>query len=115
MNRRSFLSLIPLPFLAATVSANGDDEVDIPVEDCPCCCSDDGTLWYSCDESGAELPGDPAGCAYVPEPDLEHVTDGTDPATDTDMSGVNWETVTLPNTGSGPVGRCIVGVGGNDD
>jgi hypothetical protein len=119
MNRRQFLSYLPLPFLPVSTLANGDDEVGIPVEPCPCCCSDDGITWYSCDEAGVALPGDPAGCA-APEPEPEYVywrngeivgvgSGGTvtwfdsdeplpvDGSTDNDVSQV----IQLPATGSG--------------
>jgi hypothetical protein len=109
MNRRQFLAYLPLPFLPVSVLANGDDEVGIPVEPCPCCCSDDGISFYSCDEAGVALPGDPAGCEKFFD-DLgdmdnwENVAhqDSDEPlpvdgATDNDVSQV----VQLPATGSG--------------
>jgi hypothetical protein len=101
MNRRQFLSYLPLPFLPVSVLANGDDEVGIPVEPCPCCCTDDGISFYSCDEAGVALSGDPAGCA-APEPEPEPLQDSDEPLpvdgkTDNDVSQV----VQLPATGSG--------------
>jgi hypothetical protein len=113
MNRRQFLAYLPLPFLPVSVLANGDDEVGIPVEPCPCCCTDDGITWYSCDEAGVALPGDPAGCDALNMPPLTVTSDKTryivtvpqdsdeplpvDGATDNDVSQV----VQLPSTGSG--------------
>jgi hypothetical protein len=105
MNRRQFLSYLPLPFLPVSVLANGDDEVGIPVEPCPCCCTDDGFNWYSCDEAGVALPGDPAGCEAPepePEPEPEPLPDSDEPlpvdgSTDNDVSQV----IQLPATGSG--------------
>jgi hypothetical protein len=104
MNRRQFLAYLPLPFLPVSVLANGDDEVGIPVEPCPCCCSDDGISFYSCDEAGVALPGDPAHCEeYVVETKPELVPQDSDEplpvdrSTDNDVSQV----VQLPATGSG--------------
>jgi len=93
MNRRSFLGS-GLGALVASVAfraAAKDDEVDIPVEPCPCCCSDDGVNFYSCDESGNFLEGDPANCA----PDEESQVPSEEEA--------DWPVVsTLPTTGAGP-------------
>jgi hypothetical protein len=103
MNRRQFLAYLPLPFLPVSALANGDDEVGIPVEPCPCCCTDDGISFYSCDEAGVALPGDPAGCAAPePEPEPEPLQDSDEPLpvdgkTDNDVSQV----IQLPATGSG--------------
>ena len=103
MNRRVFLSLLPIPFIPIAVLAK--DEVEIPVEDCPCCCSDDeGVTYYSCDEAGVPLDGDPANCASLngtPEaeasPEPEETPEWTDPVP------VEWPEIDeLPNTGSGP-------------
>jgi hypothetical protein len=105
MNRRQFLAYLPLPFLPVSTLANGDDEVGIPVEPCPCCCTDDGITWYSCDEAGVALPGDPAGCetvvtgGAVPS-DFEWYSDEplpVDGKTDNDVSQI----IQLPATGSG--------------
>jgi hypothetical protein len=127
MNRRQFLSYLPLPFIPVSVMANGDDEIGIPVEPCPCCCTDDGISFYSCDEAGNPLPDDPAHCydwdqeieeALSKEPEYiywrngEIVGEGSggrvtwfdsdeplpvDGSTDNDVSQV----VQLPATGSG--------------
>jgi hypothetical protein len=103
MNRRQFLAYLSLPFLPVSALANGDDEVGIPVEPCPCCCTDDGISFYSCDEAGVALPGDPANCAAPePEPEPEPLQDSDEPlpvdrSTDNDVSQV----VQLPSTGSG--------------
>src|SRR5690606_6997942 len=46
------------------------DDIDIPVEECPCCCSnDEGLTWFSCDEFSNPLDGDPANCAVLNEPE----------------------------------------------
>jgi hypothetical protein len=111
MNRRQFLSYLPLPFLPVSALANGDDEVGIPVEPCPCCCTDDGGVtFYSCDEAGLALPGDPANCEagydsdgnIVWEAPFIYPQDSDEPLpvdgkTDNDVSQV----VQLPATGSG--------------
>lgn len=66
MNRRRFLALLPVPFLPGVAALANDDDLGIPVEPCPCCCSDDnGVTFYSCDDYGAPLPGDPADCGTV--------------------------------------------------
>jgi hypothetical protein len=109
MNRRQFLSYLPLPFLPVSVLANDDDGIGIPVEPCPCCCTDDGITFYSCDEAGVALPGDPANC-YDWDQDIEEALskeegypwDSDEPLpvdgkTDNDVSQV----VQLPSTGSG--------------
>jgi hypothetical protein len=56
MNRRSFLALIPASFMGLRL-ASAEDEVTIPVEPCPCQCSnDDGVTWFECDEAGEPYP-----------------------------------------------------------
>jgi hypothetical protein len=88
MNRRSFLALIPASFMGLRL-ASAEDEVTIPVEPCPCQCSnDDGVTWFECDEAGEPYP-------LFPEVIETGVIDLTPPS---------WDTVlvtTLPNTGTG--------------
>ena len=55
MNRRQFLSMLPVPFLPAAVLAK-DDEVTIPVEPCPCDCLDPDTgERYRCWDDGTPV------------------------------------------------------------
>jgi len=112
MNRRLFLAKavawVGALLGISSVSAEGD--VGIPVEDCPCCCTaDEGVTWYSCDDWGNPLEGDPAGCeALLPEEEEptpeDDWTDDDDwtPAEEPERVPVDWSAVELPNTGSGP-------------
>src|SRR5690606_26388439 len=102
MNRRRFLvaaaGFLGLPVALTRASGDGD-AVGIPVEDCPCCCSnDDGLTWFSCDALGNPLDGDPANCS------VHDVADGTPIAEPVavDPDDEWWMTIEeLPNTGSG--------------
>jgi hypothetical protein len=102
MNRRSFLALIPASFLALRFAAAEDSEVTIPVEPCPCQCSnDDGVTWFECDEAGEPYP-------LFPEDDDIPVPSDDEPVViETgviDLTPPSWDTVlvtTLPNTGTG--------------
>ena len=100
MNRRRFLSLLPVPFLAPLAASATDDcdEVTIPVEPCPCDCLDQETgEYYACWEDGSPVEDededeDPTKSGVIIPDGVEYPADSVD-----------WSSVQLPNTGSGPV------------
>lgn len=94
MNRRTFLSALGLTALGAgvslSVSAEGTEPVvTIPVEPCPCECSnDEGATWFICNEMGE------------PYPNEEQRDDEADYSEPSDAPLLPPVTA-LPNTGSG--------------
>jgi hypothetical protein len=128
MNRRSFLALLPASFLGLRFASAEDGEVTIPVEPCPCQCSnDDGVTWFECDEAGEPYPLFPEeewDDGYGPDdpsPFPERVLQADGATYCTEFKGQVYDCVTfsnalptmdvttLPNTGTGSMSIMVPG------
>jgi hypothetical protein len=127
MNRRSFLKglaataagiLLPEQVLAepeylytglhdmgmapfsTRIMAFDSTEVTLPVEPCPCQCSnDDGVTWFECDEAGEPWE---TGSTEEPVNEIPVNADDIPVTTDDWEPGDELVVTTLPNTGTGP-------------